>query len=79
MNGTMSVELDWSASLEGLGSALFETTKDFESITYRIVSLEGPAGGAPIVRFEGTASDISDFVLEYCAGDREQAYELLMA
>lgn len=73
---TMSVLLDIAAEGDSLLPMLIASTDDYESITYRVVDGLGPAGW-PVVLFVGDVPDLTAFVLDYCAGDTEQAKELL--
>lgn len=47
-------------------------------IVASVVIQHGPGGGWPIVRFDATSRvDLMSLALTYCAGDVEQANELL--
>lgn len=74
-----TVDLDIAFEQGDLLEALMLITKDYDSITYRVIELQGSGGGWPNVRFSGTMPDLSAFLLEYTAGDREWAEELLLA
>ena len=78
MSNTLTMELDIAGEVDDLSTMLIECTRDYDSITYRIVDGVGPAGW-PVVRFVGAHVDMYAFLIEYCGGDHAQAYELLMA
>lgn len=75
--GTMSVELDIAFDIDALANALIEMTRDYATITYRVIDIANALNGFPIVRFVGESIDIFEFVLEYCAGNRDDAEFLL--
>lgn len=75
---TITLELDIAGELgEPLAAMLHEVTKDYDTITYRVVHEVGPAAW-PVVRFVGAPHQVYAFLLEYYGGDHEAAYDYLL-
>lgn len=47
------------------------------NLLFEVLTERGPAGGHPVIELTGKRSDIEKYLEVYCAGDKEQASELI--
>jgi len=68
------IELDWA-----LGNTPKEVEKlvkaaaEKEDLKAEIITMDGPGGGNPLVRFSGKKANIKKFLVTYCHGDETEA------
>lgn len=61
---------------DSLEQALKDCTVGFPDVTMQIVSVSGPGGGNPEIRFIMPDAVVDPFLLRFHGGDEEQAKEM---
>ncbi len=74
MSKRVKLQLDWNFE-DDLAASVTNALEaaEMNDAWWRVVMMDGPGGGAPIVEFVIERNDAWRFVLAYCAGDAEQA------
>lgn len=75
-----AVDLDISTDLDSderlrVADLKDDLTKDLDTIEATLLVEHGPAGGWPIVRFEGSGEDIARLLVRYSDGDLFQVVD----
>lgn len=76
MTNTTTIELDIVNESEALDVILPRMTEGYDGITYSVVTLDGPGGGWPLVRFTGPRNSIQAMLDNEYVGDPIETYEV---